>query len=40
MVTAFLYKFLDEIIYVKQPHKFVLYPKLISHFRKALYGLK
>ena len=40
MVTAFLYRFLDKIIYVEQPDLFELDLDLICHLRKALYGLK
>ena len=40
VVTAFLYGFLDEIIYVEQPHLFELNPELVCRLRKALYGLK
>ena len=40
IVTAFLYKFLNEIIYVEQPHLFELNLKLVCRLRKALYGLK
>lgn len=40
VVTAFLYGFLDEIIYVEQPHQFELNPELVCRLRKALYGLK
>ena len=40
VVTAFLYGFLDKIIYVEQPHLFELNPKLVCQLRNALYGLK
>ena len=40
IVTAFLYGFLDEIIYVEQPHLFDFDPELVCRLRKALYGLK
>ena len=40
VVTAFLYGFLDEVIYVEQPHLFELRPELVCRLRKALYGLK
>ena len=40
VVTAFLYGFLDEIIYVEQPHLFELDPDHVCRLRKALYGLK
>ena len=40
VVTAFLYGFLDEIIYTEQPHLFELNPELVYCLRKILYGLK
>ena len=40
VVTAFLYRFLDEVIYVEQPHLFELNLELVCQLRKALYGLK
>ena len=40
VITAFLYGFLDEIIYVEQPHLFKLDPNLVYHLQKALYRLK
>lgn len=40
VVTAFLYGFLDEIIYGKQLHLFKLDSELVCHLCKALYGLK
>ena len=40
VVTAFLYGFLDELVYVEQPHGFVIDPGLVCKLRKALYGLK
>ena len=40
VVTAFLYGFLDEVIYVEQPHLFELRPELVCRLHKALYGLK
>lgn len=39
VVTAFLLGFLDETIYVEQPHQFVEGTK-VCRLRKALYGLK
>ncbi len=40
VVTAFLYVFLDEVIYVEQSHLLELRPKLVCRLRKALYELK
>ena len=40
VVTAFLYGFLDELVYVEQPHGFVKNPNLVCKLKKALYGLK
>ena len=40
MITAFLYGFLDEIIYVEQIHLFELDPELVCCLPKTLYGLK
>ncbi len=40
VVIAFLYEFLDELIYVKQSHDFVIDLDLICKLRKALYDLK
>ena len=40
MVTVFLYRFLDEGIYVEQPHLFKLHPELVCCLCKALYWLK
>ena len=40
IVTAFLYGFLNEVIYVKQPHFFVTEPSMVCTLIKALYGLK
>ena len=40
VVTVFLYKFLDELMYVKQSHEFVKNLSLICKLRKALYDLK
>lgn len=42
VVTAFLYGFLDELIYVEQPHLFVFGNNLhlVCKLIKALYGLK
>ena len=40
VITAFMYEFLDEVIYVEQPHLFELCLELICRLRKALYGLK
>ncbi len=39
-MTAFLYRFQDEIIYIEQPHHFELNPKLVCCLRNALYRLK
>ena len=39
-VTAFLYGFLDEVIYVKQPHLFATELDKVCKLIKALYGLK
>ena len=40
VVTAFLYGFLDEVIYVEQPHLFVTELDKVCKLIKALYGLK
>ncbi len=40
LVTTFLYRFLDKVIYVEQPHLFELNPPLVCRLRQALYGLK
>lgn len=40
VITAFLYRFLDKIIYIEQSYLFELYSELVCHLRKALYGLK
>ena len=40
LVIAFLYGFLDEVIYVEQPALFKLHPELVCCLRKALYRLK
>lgn len=42
VVTAFLYGFLDEAIYIIQPNLFKVKGSqdLVCHLRKALYGLK
>jgi len=40
VITAFLYGFLDELIYVEQPHGFVIDLGLVCRLRKALYDLK
>ena len=40
VVTAFLYGFLDEEVFVEQPHGFAESPILVCLLRKALYGLK
>lgn len=40
IVTAFLYGFLDEAIYIKQPEGFIEDPSLVCLLKKALYGLK
>ncbi len=37
VVTAFLYEFLDEVIYVEQLHLFELRSELVCRLRKALY---
>ena len=39
VVTAFWYVFIDEIIYIEQPHLFELNPELVCRLCKALYGL-
>ena len=39
VVTAFWYVFLDEIIYIEQPHLFELNLELVRRLCKALYGL-
>ena len=39
VVTAFLYKKIDGVIYVKMPHKFSI-PSIVYRLNKALYGLK
>ena len=39
-VTAFLYGFLDEVIYIEKPHLFEFCPQLVYRLRKALYTLK
>ncbi len=36
MVTALMYGFLDEVIYVEQPHLFKLHLKLVCRLRKVL----
>ena len=40
VVTAFLYRFLDKIIYIKHFHFFKLNSEIICQLRKALYWLK
>ncbi len=40
VVTAFLYGFLDEVIYVEQPHLFEIDIDKVCKLLKALYGLK
>ena len=40
VVTAFLYGFLDEVIYVNQPDSFIRDPTLVCELRKALHGLR
>ncbi len=40
MVTAFFYRFLDEVIYTKQPHLFATKLDKVCKLIKALYGLK
>ncbi len=40
VVTAFFYGFLNEIIYVEQPHLFKFEPELVCYLRKDLYSLK
>ncbi len=40
MVTAFLYGFLDEVIYIKQPHPFTTKLDKVCKLKKASYGLK
>ena len=40
MVTAFLYGFLDEVIYIKQPHPFTTKLDKVCKLIKASYGLK
>ncbi len=40
VVTAFLYRFLDEVIYIEQPHVFELRSELVCRLCKALYRLK
>ncbi len=40
VIIVFLYKFLNELIYVKQSHDFVIDLNLICRLRKALYDLK
>ena len=39
VMIAFLYKLLDEIVYVEQPHNFVQ-GVLVCQLQRALYGLK
>ena len=40
VVTAFLYGFLDRVIYIKQPHLFVTKLDKVCQLIKALYRLK
>ena len=40
VVTVFLYGYLDELIYVEQPHLFITNPGQVCRLRKALYGLR
>ena len=40
MVTAFLYGFLNEIIYVNEPHLFAKKQDKVCKLIKTLYGLK
>lgn len=40
IVTAFLYKFFDKIIYVEQPYLFYFNPELVYCLHKVLYKLK
>ena len=39
VVTAFLYGFFDEVIYVEQPHLFEIDVEKVCKLLKALYGL-
>ena len=39
MMTAFWYEFLDEVMYVEQPHPLKFYAELVYRLRKALYWL-
>ncbi len=40
VVTAFLYGFLDEVIYIEQPHLFTTKLNKVCKLIKAIYGLK
>ncbi len=40
VVTAFLYRFLDEVIYIKQPHLFTTKLDNVRKLMKALYEPK
>lgn len=40
VVTAFLYGFLDEVLYIEQPHLFETDGNKVCKLLKALYGLK
>ncbi len=40
IVTAFLYGFLDEVVFVNKPERYVIDVSLVGHFRKAFYCLK
>ena len=40
VITAFLYGFLDKLIYIEQPHLFNTEIDKVCKLIKALYGLK
>ena len=40
VIRAFLYGFLDEIIYIEQPHLFEINANKVCKLLKALYRLK
>ncbi len=40
LLITFLYRFLDEIIYVEQPHLFEYNSKLVCRLKNSLYRLK
>lgn len=40
IVTVFLYRFPNKIIYIEQPHLFDFDPEQVCYLCKALYGLK